>query len=144
MEKLVEDVKRKIRILGIEYIFQNNKGKTFDYIEEIEEFDNLTIVRLKGAIDSSTIPAIRAKFDSRIKKTLDKNILLDVKKVTNIDSSTLASLIQLLSDLKKRNRKLGITNTTVLLKNYLNITKLKSAVQIYKSEKAALGNLLQN
>ena len=144
MKQIMKDVKKKVKIFSIGDIFKDQNGNIFAYIKEIKEINDLAIVRLRGTIDSYTIPIIRANLGSKLEKYLDKDILLDFKEVAHIDSATLASFIQLLNELKMYNRKLGIANAPLLLKSYLNITKLESVVQIYKSEKAALEDLLQN
>ena len=144
MERVMKDARKYVKIPNIEDIFKNKNGKYLSYVKEIKEIDGLVIIRLKGYIDTYTIPAIRTNFVSKAKKYLDKNILLDFKEATHVDSTTLASLIQLLNELKKRNKKLGIANATPLLKKYLDINKLRSMIQIYKNEDAALKDLLQN
>ena len=144
INQIIKDVRKNIRVSSIEDIFKNQNGKTLAYIKEITELDNLAIVRLKGSIDSHTIPIIKANLGSDVERYLDKHILLDFKEVTRIDSATLASLIQLLNDLKVHNRKLGIINMILLLKNYLSIAKLESVVRVYKDEKVALKDLSQN
>ena len=142
IKQIMKDAKKKVKIFSIGDIFKDRNGNIFVYIKEIKEINDLAIVRLKGTIDSYTISTIRANLGRKLEKYLDKDILLDFKEVTHIDSAILASLIQLLNELKRHNRKLGVTNTTPLLENYLNITKLESVVQIYKSEKVALDDLL--
>jgi anti-anti-sigma factor len=142
MKQIMKDVEKHIYIYNIGDIFRNQNGKTFDYIKGIEEIDNLAIVKLKGSIDSYTIPIITANLGSKIEEYLDKHVLLDFKEVTHIDSATLASFIQVLSRLKKHNRKLGVINATPLLKNYLYINKIEPLIHIYKSEKAALEDLM--
>jgi processive 1,2-diacylglycerol beta-glucosyltransferase len=138
----MQGVEKNVKIFSIRDIFKNKDGKIFTYIKEIKEIDSLVIIKLQGYIDSHTIPIIRDNFSDKIKKYLDKNILLDLKEVTHVDSSTLASLVQLLNELKKRNRKLGIVNTTFVLREYLKITNLESVVQVYKSQTDALDDLL--
>jgi len=144
MKQVMKDIRGYIKMPKIEDIFKDKKGKALTYIKKIQETDTLVIIRLKGFIDSYTIP-ILVKFgkkdSSKTERYLNKHILLDFKDVTHIDSATLASLIQLLNELKARHRKLGIVNATLLLKNYLRITRLESLIRIYKSEKAALEDL---
>lgn len=142
VRRIMQGVEKNVKIFSIRDIFKNKDGKIFTYIKEIKEIDSLVIIKLQGYIDSHTIPIIRDNFSDKIKKYLDKNILLDLKEVTHVDSSTLASLVQLLNELKKRNRKLGIVNTTFVLREYLKITNLESVVQVYKSQTDALDDLL--
>jgi processive 1,2-diacylglycerol beta-glucosyltransferase len=142
MKQIMKDIKKNVKLPSMGDIFKNKNGKTFAYIKEIKEINTLAIVRLKGSIDSHTIPIIRTNLGNKIKKYLDKDILLDCKEVTHVDSATLGSLIQLLNELKRCNRKLGIVNMTSILRDYLKITNLEFAVQVYRSQKDALDDLL--
>ncbi|MCK4518600.1 MAG: STAS domain-containing protein, partial [Candidatus Omnitrophica bacterium] len=142
VRRIMQGVEKNVKVFHIKDIFRSKNGNILSYIKEVKEIDGLAVVRLKGTIDSRTIPGIRANIGSRINKYLDMDILLDFKEVTRVDSAALASLIQLLNELKKRNRKLGIVNMTSVLREYLKITNLESAVQVYKSQKNALDDLL--
>jgi len=124
-------------------IFRDEKGKLLPSIKEIKRLNQTTIIRFQGVIDSSTIPVISDNIKSEMKVYLDKNILLDFKGAAHVDSSALAYMISLLSQLKKRDRKLGLINTTSDMDNYLDIEKVRSLVHVYRNEKEALKNLLQ-
>jgi len=143
MEQIIGDFREHIESFHIKDFFKNKNGESFNYIKEVKEADEYVIIRLKGTVDAHTISKVKTERRREIKKILDKHILLDFREVTHMDSAALASLLMLLSDLKKHNRKLGIVNITSLLKNYLNIHKLESAVQIYKDENAALRELMK-
>ena len=142
VRRIMRGVEKSVKIFSVRDIFKNKNGKIFNYIEEIKEIDILVIIKLKGSIDFHALPIIKANFENKIEKYLDKHILLDFKEVTHVDSTTLAALIQLLNELKKRNRKLGIVNITSILREYLKIANLESVVQVYKSQTEALDDLL--
>ena len=145
IERKMEEVGEHLKASNIEDIFKNKNRKAFAYIKKIQETDDLVIIRLKGAIGFYAVPILTdfGKLNSgRTERYLNKHILLDFKEVIHIDSATLASLIQLLNELKIREKKLGIINATLFLKNYLNIAKLESIVKVYRSEKVALKEIL--
>jgi len=125
----------------IQDVFKNKDGQTFHYVREIKEFDDLIIVRLQGAIDTYSIPLMTAEFEDHSYRPPNKNILLDFKKVTHVDSATLASLIRLLNELKHEEKRLGIIHATRRLKNYFKISRLEFMFKIYESESAALQEL---
>jgi len=135
--------KSRTRIQSVVDIFRDEEGKLLPSIKETKRLSQTTIVRFQGVIDSSTIPVISKNIKSEMKIYLDRNILLDFKESTNIDSSTLAYMIYLLSQLKKRDRKLGLINTNSEMDNYLEIEKVKSLVHVYKNEKEALKSLMR-
>jgi anti-anti-sigma factor len=140
---VAERKKNRTTIQSVADIFRDEKGKLLPSIKEIKRLNQTTIVRFQGMIDSSTIPIISKNIKSEMKMYLDRNILLDFKEAAHIDSSTLAYMISLLNQLKKRNRKLGLINTSSEMDNYLDIEKARSSVHVFKNEKAALKSLMR-
>ena len=89
MKQVMKNVGGYVKIPSIKHIFEHKNGKAFDYVKQIKEISDLEIVRLKGSIDAYTIPVIIANLSDSIKRYFDKDVLLDFKEVTNVDSSTL-------------------------------------------------------
>ena len=136
--------KNRTTIQSVADIFRDEKGKLLPSIKETKRLNQTTIVRFQGVIDSSTIPIISKNIKSEMKIHLDRNILLDFKKAVHIDSSTLAYMISLLNQLKKRDRKLGLINISSEMDNYLDIEKVRSSVHVFKNEKEALKSLMRH
>ncbi|MBL7073426.1 MAG: STAS domain-containing protein [Candidatus Omnitrophica bacterium] len=114
-----------------------------DFIEKIEEFDNLDIVRLKGPIDMFTIPDIddlRKKAISE-KNFLKKDILLDFKGVTHVDGATCAMLVSVVSELKYEKHRLALINVSLDLRNMMDVSMIEHMFTIYETEKEALARL---
>jgi len=109
------------------------------FIKEIILDDNTALVKLKGAVDSSTIPLM--KKDRRKNFTGQRHIILDFKEVEHIDSSTLGQLVMVFLELKANNKRLAVINVTAPLQNYIDLLKLNSIVKTYTSKKAALAAL---
>ena len=124
-------------------IFRDEEGKLLPSIKEIKRLSKTTIVRFQGVVDSSTIPVISKNIKSEMKIYLDRNILLDFKEATHVDSSTLAYMISLLNQLKKSERNLGLINTSSEMDNYLDMEKVRALVHVFKNEKEALKNLIR-
>jgi anti-anti-sigma factor len=133
--------KSRTRIQSVVDIFRDEEGKLLPSIKETKRLSQTTIVRFQGVIDSSTIPIISKNIKSEMKVYIDRNILLDFSEATHFDSSTLAYMISLLSQMKKRDRKLGLINTSSEMDNYLDIERVRSLVYVYKNEKEALKSL---
>ena len=140
---IVERKKSRTRIQSVVDIFRDEEGKLLPSIKETKRLSQTTIVRFQGVIDSSTIPVISKNIKSEMKIYLDRNILLDFSNATHIDSSTLAYMISLLNQLKKRDRKLGLINTSSEMDNYLDIERVRSLAHVYKNEKEALKSLMR-
>ncbi|MGB3056599.1 MAG: hypothetical protein WBC00_00205 [Candidatus Omnitrophota bacterium] len=49
----------------------------------------------------------------------------------------------ILSQLKKRDRKLGLINTSSEMDTYLDIERVRSLVHVFKNEKEALKSLMR-
>jgi len=120
-------------------IFKDKSGKLLPSIKEIKRLNGTIIVIFQGVFDSSTVPIIGTEITDEMKEYVDRNIILDFKEVTHIDSSTLAYMISLISQLKKQNRRLGLINTQdTSLESYLEIQGADSNIHIYKNQKEAL------
>ena len=122
-------------------IFKRGKDESAKYIKKIEETEGLIIVRLGGALDSSTIPLIKKKLEEMHEKYAEINAIADFKKVTHVDTSAIAALVLILSEQAKHGARIGIINAPEELASYLKVSKLESAVKIYGSEKAAIKDL---
>lgn len=123
-------------------VFKDRHGKTCPCIKEIKRLNTITIIRFKGAITSTAIPTLNKNIGDYAKEPLDRHVLLDFKDVTDVDSSTIASLLMLLNNVTKSNRKLGVINVIQELKSLLQIQKFESLITVYENEEEALKELV--
>ena len=129
--------------LRIENILKGTDGKLFPHIKEIIESGEFIIIRLKGNIDSSTIPIFDEDLDDIIEKYLDKHVILNFKEVKQVDTSTLAMLIELLDKLQKTERKLILANINQTeLDERIEISKVGALFTVYETEEEALKRLV--
>jgi len=120
-------------------IFKDRSGKLLPSIKEIKRLNGTIIIIFQGVIDSSTVPIIGMDITDEMREYVDRNIILDFREVMHIDSSTLAYMISLISQLKKQDRKLGLINTQdTTLKNYLEIQGAGSGINMYDNREEAL------
>ena len=119
-------------------IFRHPDGGLLACIGEIRETDDLVTIRFKGAIDASTIPVLESNFKKKAHGYVDKNMLLDFKEVTHVDSATIAALVLLLMDRKETSAKLALVNLPDMFKNYLKIERIDTLVPVFDSEPQAL------
>ena len=135
--------KSRTRIQSVVDIFRDEKGKLLPSIKEFKRLSQATIVRFQGVIDSSTVPIIDIKITDEMREYIDRNIILDFREVTHIDSSTLAYMVSLISQLKKQDKRLGLINTQdTTLESYLEIEGAGLNIHIYKNQKEALKDLI--
>jgi len=120
--------------------FNFEKQAKLSFLKQIEENDNLQIIRLKGPVDRDSLPELERLNKKAAGKAgfLKKNILIDFKDVTHVDSATIAVLIQILSRLKHENHKMGLINVTPELRDMLGISRVSDLFCVYDSEEKAL------
>ncbi|MBL7170450.1 MAG: STAS domain-containing protein [Candidatus Omnitrophica bacterium] len=141
--RVMGSIKKHAKMPNLADIFRDREGELLPCVKEIKRIDNIAIMRLQGTIDSSTIPHLSANISDDMKRYLDRDIILDFKDVSYVDTATLGYIIFLLDKLQKQRRKLGIINTTPLLENHFEIEKISALVRVYKSEEEALKELTQ-
>lgn len=103
--------------------------------EEINE--GAAVCFLEGEIDITTSPELRKNFDELIKRN-ERRILVDFSSVTYIDSSGLATLIEMYQRLKKIQGKVRFCGMKDGIKNIFEITKLHKLFEIYDNRQSAL------
>lgn len=92
---------------------------------------------IQGEIDLYNAPEIK----DTIQKLIDAqkyNIIINLEKVSYIDSSGIGALISSLSNLKKYQGGLKIINVYASVKKVFELTKLTSFFEIYDTEEEAL------
>ena len=99
--------------------------------------DEVTILELSGEIDINTSPEVRKAFDHLLKEQR-KKILLNFSQVSYIDSSGLATLVEMLQRLKRFGGLLRLSNVSEKVKGLFEITKLDRLFSIFPSEEEAV------
>ena len=101
------------------------------------EKDGITILDIQGEIDLYNAPEIKDIIQKLI-EAQKYNVIINLEKVSYIDSSGIAALISSLSNLKKYQGGLKIINVYASVKKVFELTKLTSFFEIYESEGEAL------
>lgn len=104
-----------------------------------ERHGECTLCKIDGEINLNTSPELRKAFDEFIRNNVRK-VVIDFSKVPYIDSSGLATLIELLQRLKKNSGALRICCVPEKVKNIFEITKLHKLFQIFDDQASALEN----
>lgn len=124
--------------------FHNDKGKLPFFIDKVEDFPHLKIVRLRGDLDATTIAEIQA-FTKKAKKKgipLNKNLILDLRKVARVDTAAIAQLLHIFSQLKQKKQRMGIINAPDALKDMIGILKLDDVFLTFESQNKALSEII--
>lgn len=101
--------------------------------------DGVRICTAEGDIDINTSPQVKKIFDKVIKDKSGK-VLIDLQKVEYIDSSGLATLVEILKNIKSYGGRLKLSNLSDKVKSLFEITKLEKLFDIYDSYDEALKN----
>ena len=102
-----------------------------------EKLNDVAICILEGEVNISNSPELRKAFDGIIKRQ-DKKVLVDFSNVSYIDSSGLATLIEMFQRLKKIGGALRFSNLDQKVKNVFEVTKLHKLFEIFDAREAAL------
>jgi anti-sigma B factor antagonist len=104
-----------------------------------EEKSGVLIYRMTGDIDINTSPDVKKSFDKMISSKKGK-VVINLKDVGYVDSSGLATLVEILKNLRSYGGKLKLTNLTGKVKGLFEITKLDKLFDIVPEEKDAVGS----
>jgi anti-sigma B factor antagonist len=102
-----------------------------------KKIDKIIILELSGEIDINTSPEVRKSFNQLIKEE-EKKILLNFTRITYIDSSGLATLVEMLQRMKRYQGLLRLSNLSEKVKNLFEITKLDKLFNIFSTQEEAL------
>ena len=124
--------------------FGNSNERMPSFVESVDDYPHLKIVKLKGRLDISTIQGVQSFLQSAKKREsrVNKSILLDLTHVADVDSAAIAGFIEVLSKLKQKNFKLGLMNIPDSLRSMLQILRLENMFVIFESEKKAFSEIL--
>ncbi|MDP8299663.1 MAG: STAS domain-containing protein [Candidatus Tantalella remota] len=104
----------------------------------MEDMNGVTIVRMNGDIDINSAPDVKKSFDTTVSEKKDK-VVINLKEVGYVDSSGLATLVEILKNLRSYGGKLKLTNLSAKVKGLFEITKLDKLFDIVPEEEDAVG-----
>ena len=99
--------------------------------------NNFHILTIEGDVDLNSSPQLRKIFTELLEKGATK-IVVNFEKVSYIDSSGLATLIEMLQRLKKNQGVIHLVQMNDKIRNIFEITKLNKLFTIYRTQAEAL------
>ena len=102
--------------------------------------NNIEVLELSGELDFHSSPILREKLQEILKKQTVK-LLVNLKKVSYIDSSGLATFVETLQKMKRANGQLVLSDLVPAVRSVFEIAKLDHIFQLSGSDEEAL-NLL--
>lgn len=103
----------------------------------IDPREGLTVCHIDGEIDINSSPAIKKSFDKLISQKTPK-IVINLSKVTYVDSSGLATLVEMLKNMKSYGGRMRLASMSPKIKSLFEITKLEKLFEIMADEAAAV------
>ena len=96
--------------------------------------EEVTVFQVNGEINISTSPELRKLFE----KQPTKKVVIDLERVTYIDSSGLATLVEMLKKTKSQGGSLGLAGMSSKVKSLFEITKLDKLFSIFQNQEEAV------
>jgi anti-sigma B factor antagonist len=103
------------------------------------EVGEIVVLDISGEIDLYNAPEIK-DIISQLIEDQKYNVIINLEKVSYIDSSGIGALISSLSNLKKYQGGLKIINVYASVRKVFELTKLTSFFEIFDSEDEALAS----
>ncbi|MBF0216203.1 MAG: STAS domain-containing protein [Candidatus Omnitrophica bacterium] len=105
----------------------------------METKNDIMACRINGVIDINTSPELKKKFEKVVKEKVPK-VLINLERVEYVDSSGLATMVEILKKMRAYGGKLKLSNLSGKVKGLFEITKLDKLFDISDSESQALGS----
>jgi len=105
-----------------------------------EDKNGIAVCYISGEIDINTSPQMKKFFDKLVANKKEK-IIINFKDISYVDSSGLATLVEVLKGLRSYGGKLKLSNLSTKVKNLFEITKLEKLFDIVMEEEEAVKRL---
>lgn len=108
---------------------------------KIEAKNDLIVCYIEGEIDINTSPDIKRAFEKLIAKKAPR-IVINLARATYVDSSGLATLVEMLKNMKVYGGRMRLSNMSHKIKSLFEITKLEKLFEIIADEKEAISTFV--
>ena len=98
--------------------------------------EGVAVFQVEGEINISTSPDFKKNFE----KLPSPKIIVDLEKVSYVDSSGLATLVEILKKSKAQGVQLALSGMSDKVKSLFEITKLDKLFTIFSNQQQALSH----
>jgi anti-sigma B factor antagonist len=105
----------------------------------VQEQGGISVCRIVGDIDVNTSPDVKKSFDQLVKAKKEK-VVVNFKDVSYVDSSGLATLIEIFKNMRAYGGKMKLTNLSSKVMGLFEITKLNKLFDILADESEAVNS----
>ena len=99
--------------------------------------DRPNVLPLKGEIDLHVYPAVTASLDAMIKKK-PKRLVVDLSRVTYVDSTGLAAFIQAMQQVEAYGGKFSLAGVPETVRSIFEISRLDQVFKIFPDVDTAM------
>ena len=99
--------------------------------------NGVTVIQVTGEVNISTSPDLKKSFE----KLPSQKVIIDLEKVGYVDSSGLATLVEILKKSKSQGGQLALAGLSDKVKSLFEITKLDKLFSIFPNQQAALAKI---
>ncbi len=101
------------------------------------QVEEISVFQVSGEINISTSPDLKKHFE----KQPSKKVVVCLEKVTYIDSSGLATLVEILKKTRSQGGALGLAGMSEKVKSLFEITKLDKLFSIFSKQDEAIAKI---
>ncbi|MFT5207081.1 MAG: anti-sigma B factor antagonist [Candidatus Omnitrophota bacterium] len=103
---------------------------------QLSDENGITIAKVEGEINISTSPALKKEFE----KIETANVVINLELVGYVDSSGLATLVEVLKKVRAKGGALHLTHLSDKVVSLFEITKLDKLFGIFSNDEDAISN----
>lgn len=104
---------------------------------KLSEKEGICIYQVHGEINITTSPELKKAFE----KERPKKVIVDLMSVSYIDSSGLATLVEMLKKTRSQSGSFALANMSDKVKSLFEITKLDKLFSIFPSQDEAVAKI---
>ena len=104
-----------------------------------EQKGEISVFKVTGDIDIESAPEVKKTFDKAI-TSASKKVVINLEEVDYVDSSGLATLVEILKNLRGHGGALKLSNLSAKVKGLFEITKLDKLFDITQNEEDAVNS----
>ena len=101
------------------------------------QVEEVVIYQVNGEINISTSPDLKKHFE----KQPSKKVVVNLEKVSYIDSSGLATLVEMLKKTRSQGGALGLSGMSEKVRSLFEITKLDKLFSIFPGQDEAISKI---
>ncbi len=108
---------------------------------EIDLVEGVLVVRIDGEIDLSTAPQFRAGVEHALDRTMARDLILNMKSVSFVDSSGLGAILGRYRRVSQAGGRMALCSVMGRVKPVLELSGLRRIMPLFDSEREALASL---